>query len=165
MNSCLWMYFSIRKKWLTLPFKQIIFRTRYFKEKYLYNAHGSTCMHNSTCLAVLSGEALMLLVTAAPADPSRIIMNIPATIARSLFLSLSLSLSLALTVRQHLFLSSQVCFIQEGKERLKDTVSVFWPSKIQEVTLYPPDTSLLIFRLLLSVWVAGCVLKWIGLVR
>lgn len=34
------------------------------------------------------------------------------------------------------------CFIQQGKERQKDTMSAFCPSNIQKVTLYPSDTSL-----------------------
>lgn len=61
----------------------------------------------TTCFAVLSGGALMPpVLPAPPADPSRIIMNIPATMARSLFLFLFF-LSLSLTVRQHLFYPSQ----------------------------------------------------------
>lgn len=34
------------------------------------------------------------------------------------------------------------CFIRQGKERQKDTMSAFCPSNIQKVTLYPSDTSL-----------------------
>lgn len=41
-----------------------------------------------------------------------------------------------------LLLSAQGCFIQQGKERQKDTMSAFCPSNIQKVTLYPSDTSL-----------------------
>lgn len=56
-------------------------------------------MYDSTCFAVFTGGALMpAVLPAPPADPSRIIMNILATMARSLSLSFSsFSLSLSKT--------------------------------------------------------------------